>query len=539
MIKLFSMILIYLSVGYFGYRRMLRYFRYLQQEGYDSTRFCRWIYAFKAWDRKASLVAIIASCLSFIYIEPVVCLFATFSLFAIALLETDPRVHGKVKLIMTTRAKRIFRLAISSYLVMLALVAFKGYVNEVSASWWLLHIALFQFIPIWLVFACFLLKKSETRYQSRLQHAAHQILVECNPLIIGITGSYGKTSVKYILARLIQTTLGPTFWTPKSINTAMGITREIRTRLVKGIDYAIFEMGAYYPGSIKKLCNLTPPRAAIITGVGIAHLERFKSQQAIQSTKAELAHALPEDGILVCNGDNEGSRAIADEVSRNKPNTKVILYGLETSGGYPDCHIHSWKGSSEGVSFILDWQGISYRASTPLFGRAVLSNIAAAFTMTCALGADPEFVLATIAGLEPISNRLQVETIDNRIYIKDAYNSNPEGFRAALEVLKNLEGRKRFLMTPGMIELGYEQDIQNEKLASEAAAVCDYILIVGSINRKAILKGLQSQLYPQDQIIFCDTREIAFEKLAGLTCEQDLILIENDLTDLFEKIKGF
>src|SRR5690606_10193973 len=105
-----------------------------------------------------------------------------------------------------------------------------------------------------------------------------------------------------------------------------------------------------------------------------------------------------------------------------------------------------------------------------------LSNILASFTMACALGAKPEMVIAVIRDLTPVSNRLEVKLYTNFIQINDAYNSNPEGFLYALEVLRDLPGKRRILVTPGMVELGDKQYKENERIAREAAKICDIVL---------------------------------------------------------------
>ena len=154
--------------------------------------------------------------------------------------------------------------------------------------------------------------------------------------------------------------------------------------------------------------------------------------------------------------------------------------------------------------------------------------------MACALGAEPAYAVACLANLEPVDNRLVLDRRAAVSFLRDAYNSNPTGFAAALEVLKELPAGRRIVMTPGMIELGDEQFTENKRLASMCAAVADVMLVVGRINREAILAGLAEAQYPAEKTIVVDTRDDAFAALTDRQQRGDLVLIENDLGDLHE-----
>lgn len=154
--------------------------------------------------------------------------------------------------------------------------------------------------------------------------------------------------------------------------------------------------------------------------------------------------------------------------------------------------------------------------------------------MACALGAEPAYAVACLANLEPVDNRLVLDRTASVSYLRDAYNSNPTGFEAALEVLKTLPARQRVVMTPGMIELGDQQFEQNRRLASIAAGVADLIIVVGSTNREPIVAGLSDAQFPAERYIVVDTRDEAFSVVQSRCGRDDLVLIENDLGDLHE-----
>lgn len=154
--------------------------------------------------------------------------------------------------------------------------------------------------------------------------------------------------------------------------------------------------------------------------------------------------------------------------------------------------------------------------------------------MACALGANPAYAAACLANLEPVDNRLVLERRSGVSYLRDAYNSNPIGFTAALEVLKTLKAQRRILMTPGMIELGDQQAAENRRLATLAAGAADIVIVVGHVNRDAILGGLSDAKFPPEKIVTVNSREDAFNWLKAQGCAGDLVLIENDLGDLHE-----
>jgi UDP-N-acetylmuramoyl-tripeptide--D-alanyl-D-alanine ligase len=159
--------------------------------------------------------------------------------------------------------------------------------------------------------------------------------------------------------------------------------------------------------------------------------------------------------------------------------------------------------------------------------------------MACALGAEPAYAAATLANLDPVENRLVLDKNPGVSYLRDAYNSNPTGFAAALEVLRDLPADRRILMTPGMIELGDQQFEHNKQVATLAASICDLIIIIGTVNREALLAGLTAANYPSEKLIVVDTRDEAFKVVQARGVKGDLVLIENDLGDLHEGRVGF
>ncbi len=527
-----------ISVILFYVRRSLRYLQFFQQEEYNSSRFINWWLEKRAFDTRGSLVAIVTGGISLaVAAYPWgtlgVSLLGGILLVAAAWTEDDPRKVGKIKLNMTDRLTNIYRLSIAFY--SLVVIGILGLIVALGLGaapiLWLVTLTLIQSTPLWIMAANAILWPSEEKKQQAFLSEAKEILADYDPYVIGITGSYGKTSTKAILGSLLEA-IEPTFWTPGSINTEMGITRQIRENLKRQQRLAIIEMGAYQIGSIAKLCRLTPPDAGLVTAVGVMHLERFGGAENIYKAKCELPQAISAEGLLICNGDNPGARRMAAEHHK----ARTILYGLEPDLGQLDCWMSEIEATMAGTTFNLHWQDQVYAGFTKLLGVPMLSNLVGAFAMACALGKNPEYVLAAIRSIEPANNRLNLRKNGDGFILDDSYNSNPIGFVSALEVLENLAGGRKILMTPGMVELGEIQTAENRQVALKAAAVCDLVVLVGDTNRAALRSGLQDGGLPEGQILEFENRDLALAHLMNDKFKQpgDLILIENDLPDLYE-----
>jgi UDP-N-acetylmuramoyl-tripeptide--D-alanyl-D-alanine ligase len=193
--------------------------------------------------------------------------------------------------------------------------------------------------------------------------------------------------------------------------------------------------------------------------------------------------------------------------------------------------------SKQGTTFVLRTKDRTYQCFTPLHGRPIVLNLAGAFTLAAAVGVDPDLIVAALATLKPVSNRLEVVEEKGVTWIRDAYNSNQFGFRAALEVAEALPARRRFLATPGVIELGASQVAVNRALSRDAAAVCDATLVVAETNREAFVAG-HKDAGREDRLVPVEGRKEAFEWLKAHVLDGDAVILENDLPDLYEQATG-
>ena len=236
---------------WFLYKRLLTYLQYFQQEEYDNRRFLQWLLKDKVFDRRVSLTILVITGLSMVIPSVWWLIIVALAFCFAAYFEANPQHTGKKKLILTQRARRILWLAYS----IVVFFAASSSITVFSTIVWLVPIHL---VPFALVISNVLWQPYEMFVQKKFWREAKDKMDALDPFVIGITGSFGKTSVKHILGHILQTST-ETLWTPGSVNTPMGNTRIIRERLTPEHRYFIVEMGAYGPGSIDRLCKLTPP----------------------------------------------------------------------------------------------------------------------------------------------------------------------------------------------------------------------------------------------------------------------------------------
>lgn len=382
--------------------------------------------------------------------------------------------------------------------------------------------------PFVLLVADVVLTPAQALINGRYLAAARTKLAGVEPLVVGVTGSFGKTSTKFAVAGLI----GPedqVLATPGSYNTPLGVCRTINEDLGPEHRFLIVEMGAYREGDIAELCAFVRPRIAALTTIGPAHLERFGSLDAIRRAKYEIVSSLDRDGVAVMNTDDPEVRALADRTT----NVRVIRYGLDESGR-PDVTARDVAVSSEGTTFTVVAGGDTITATTKLLGRHAIGHVLAGVAVSLAAGGRLQDLAPRIAGLAPVEHRLQLlDGTGGVTVIDDAYNSNPEGADAALELLAALPGGRKVVVTPGMIELGPLQFDANKTFGERAARVADTLIVVAKLNRDAIVTGAATA-NGTAEVIIVDSLEQASATLAALLRPGDVVLFENDLPDQHE-----
>lgn len=538
MIALILQCLVFIAFLAFSAKRLMNYLHALQQEDYDDSRLFHWIIENRVIDKRASLALIGISFLSIFIPFPFLLNAGVFITFiGVMSLEKDPRKDSKKALVLTSRAKRILFPAFGMTAVFGAVICF---VN--MPLLWLLPVHL---LPIFLILSNLLLRPYEAKIQAQFYAEAQDRLAAIRPIIIAITGSYGKTSVKHILGHILKSA-APTTITPGSVNTLMGITRIIREQLQPNTRYFVVEMGAYGPGSIEKLCKLTPPDLGIITAVGHAHYERFKSLETVAHAKYELAQAtLAKGGMVIVH--EKTLRFSYTQNMRLKDPRNFVAVGEKpdprTENPDPcflnddDVNVKFVEQTLEGLRIKIKYNGNSYAIKAPLYGLHHAQNIALAFAAALSLGIEANDVISALARCPQIPHRLELKPYkDGSTIIDDAYNSNPSGFKSALELMTLLHpsGRK-ILITPGIVELGAAHDDVHTTIGMYAAETCDIVAVVNPSRIPTLISGFKSHPKAKEILTF-ETFAEAENWLVSIKRDGDLILLENDLPDLYERV---
>ena len=378
--------------------------------------------------------------------------------------------------------------------------------------------------PILVPLANIINKPLEKSIQKWYINDAKKMLAACPNLHkVGITGSYGKTSMKFYLSELLSSQY-ETLKTPESFNTPMGVTITVRRDLKPTHEYFICEMGARRVHEIKELCDIANPHDGIITSVGPQHLETFGSIENVVNTKFELADSISALGKIYLNGDNELIRKKAPDY----PN--AVTFGLREGNDWRAADV---TVSDRGTEFIvISPEGQTCRYTTKLLGEHNVQNLLGAIAYAVGTGIPMEKLVLPVKRIAAVPHRLQLLDKGNGVtFIDDAYNSNPNGCRAALAVL-GLFDACRILVTPGMVELGAKQEELNYEFGQEAAKACDYIVLVGKNQTVPIYNGIKASGYDMEKVYVADNLNDALAKVQVYqTDKKKIVLLENDLPD--------
>lgn len=495
----------------------------MQQNTYRNNRYWKWFTSSgtSSSPRRLTLYfLLLISCTRFTpeIIHPFIALVLV--IFAVR----ELRMKYKKPVVFTQRATRLY---VASWVVVSLCVAVTAIVTQLSLHCMLITLlgtAAFSWVVI--MVANLLMHPVELQINKKFYNEAKKILAEMPHLrIIGVTGSYGKTSTKYYLYRILCEKYN-VIMTPGSFNTPMGVIRTVREMMKPYHEIFIVEMGAKQLGDIKEICDLVCPTIGIVTAVGEQHLESFKSIENVQRTKFELIDALPADGLGVVNNDFE---YIAN---REVKNVAVKRYSLNAGVDY---HIEDIEYGEVETRFTVVGDGHRIELATKLVGECNLSNLMAAVIVALYLDVPEKSIKYGVSQIEQVEHRLNMKRTPGGLsIIDDAFNSNPDGARMALDVLARIKTGKRIVITPGMIELGDKQVEYNQRFGRQMAEAADYVMVVGSYNRDAILAGLAEGEMPEENIFLADSFLIAQARLVQIARAGDVVLYENDLPDTFK-----
>ena len=316
-------------------------------------------------------------------------------------------------------------------------------------------------------------------------------------IVVGVTASYGKTSIKNFIAQIVGHEKA-VYATPRSVNTLAGVVRDINESLPEDTEVYVVEMGARGPGDIAEIATFVKPHYAVVGVIGPQHIEYFKTLERIRDTKMEILQS------------PRLRHAWVHRSAHVKPDSKVTVFGDE---------IRNVHATLEGVDFDLALPQKSVHVHIPILGAFNAINVTAALHVANALGIDYEKGARYAAHLKPVEHRLQRIDAGGKIILDDSFNGNIDGMFASFELAAQHPGRK-VLITPGLVEA---DESLNEKVAKKADEIFDLIVVTGKLNRDVFKKYVNA-----DKLRFLDDKSQMEALLAEITKAGDLILFAND-----------
>lgn len=530
--------------------RIYRQARFYQIEEYMSLRYLRWL--FNERDRYLPLRPLGVFFVGLIFaffndsIPEQTAILPYFIIIITAIIAVFPPREGEIKksFVRTQRASRMlataFGLAIIYSIISIIAVNSLGITSDRFTVGLIASSGFLSFLlaPIWLILGNILMSPVESAMRRGYIRQAKAVLETIQPKIIGITGSYGKTTTKNFLRDILNARY-KTYATPKSYNTLMGITLAINTDLANdySVEYFISEMGAYVEGEIERICQLTPPDISIVTEVGPQHLERFGTLENVAKAKYEIIANLPKHGLGIFNWDNAYVREMFE---RGYPDNRIAVSKTispeEASQNDVRFIATEIAETLDGLTFTVhDTQKHeSEQFMTAIVGEHNVTNLLLSTAVAVYEGMTLRDVAFRTRTLQPAESRLVSKTSSSGItIINDAYSANPVGVLSSLKVLGMHQTGKRLLITPGMVELGDLQDSENRKLGVVATDYATDIILIGEKQTQPLQEGILSTNFPKAKLHIFDTLTEATTWYQQNLEAGDTVLFLNDLPDTY------
>ncbi len=537
------------AVGFAGWRlgrRTLFFLHLLQLDGYKLNEYTRWL---KANGRGLLIrvshvlagAVVVAALLLLQAQRPAAA--ATLVLIAWPIVFASSRRYRRTQtkkpLVFTDRMKRLIAATAVTALVIIAallstfltsspsLSGEEGFATIVITA--LGSIGLVDLLaPFTVAVAGLAMSPVEKRIQDGFKAQARARLAERpDLLVIGITGSYGKTSTKAAIASVLghrQSVLA----SPGSYNTPMGLCKVINNMLKPSHQVLVLEMGARYKGDIRELCDLVTPKIGVVTSVGVAHLDTMGSQEAIAIEKGTLAEAIPQNGTTILNADDPLVLAM-----RKRTRALVITVGTNPDA---DVRAENIVYGADGTSFdVVDQRGERFRFATEVLGKHNVLNLLFAIAIGKSQGLRLREMAHAVRSMPAVEHRLKLRKEGDLLVLDDAFNSNPVGARNAVEILSDFDSGRRIVVTPGMVELGESQDDENRSFGAFMAGRVDTVLLVGERQSAPIKQGLLDGGFDPDQVHVFGSLVAARAYLRKIQRAGDIVLYENDLPDHLEE----
>ncbi len=361
---------------------------------------------------------------------------------------------------------------------------------------------------------------------------AKEILLNIKPKVIGITGSYGKSTTKEFTATLLENKF-ITEKTTKNENTDFGIVRKVINDFKKNTEIFVVEMGAYKKGEIAKLSDIVQPSMGMLTGIEPQHIDLFGSLENIKAAKFELIKSLPKNGIALFNISNRDVFDLSEKARKLSTNLTVLTYALRKNIKINDHRANATmqsiisESTRDGISFRI-YDGEKQRELfAPVHGIHFVENLTGAILLARTVGVSWQEIKKQIVKVKTPPGTMEVQTLNyGAVLIDDSYNVTPSGFMSALEYLEYFKGKKKAVITPGIIELGDESQKVHNKLGKLLKSV-DRVFVTSPETALFIKQGLGSDV---QKLKLVEDPEHLVEFTEGLIQNGFVLLIEGRIS---------
>lgn len=358
----------------------------------------------------------------------------------------------------------------------------------------------------------------------RIEQAMSKLQLHKKVLVIGISGSYGKSSTKEYIAQVLGTKL-KVLKTEGSHNTPIGIAQTILQGLKKDTEVFVVELGSYKRGEIAELCQIVQPKIGVTTAISNQHLSLFGSFENIIQTEKELIDALPADGLALFNGNNEQTYLFGKQVYKPK-----ILYEayyekkVDKRRVHPDIWAYNIVSKKTGLSFTVQLRGKPVHIDAPLLGVHAVENILPAIYLASYLGMSQNEIKTAVANLVPLAKRMiPRKLVSGAVAIDDSFNASPESVGSAIAYMQLYSGKKILVLEP-MIELGKSGKEDHTAIGKLIGKTCDMCFVTNRNFYSQLSDGIKAS-GGSCTLQFGSIRELAII-ITKITEKNDIVVFE-------------
>lgn len=424
-------------------------------------------------------------------------------------------------IVWTGKAKAILTLSVILYLIFV-------FTAGLGTSWIVFAIALISIITpsLYYSISIVLLWPFDALLKRRIINKAKKKLENHENLrIIGIAGSYGKTTMKNVLFSILSQKF-KVITAPGNINTALGIATWFVSKPMRDAEILLIEFGEEYPGDNARTANIFPQDLTVVTGINEAHFERLGSIEGVAATIFEAVSNARQDAVVYLNGDDPN---VLRYYKKYLGERKEIFFGREKS----DLKILDKRFDPEKLSWSAEIEGIG-KIGVPFLAEYIFSDIAAAVLIAQELGLNNTEIRQGISKLQPVEHRLQpIIGQGGVLVVDDSYNANPEGVKEAIRTLALFKNRRKIYITPGIVETGKRNKEVHETIGEQLASVADLVILVKNSATPYIAAGLEKKGFLKKDILWFDSAQKAHESLKDILKPDDVILFQNDWGDQY------